>query len=152
MPLIPLTDNIESNNDPVDNPQLTHEEWLQKVLKILQDGCISLLDFVLNILDDQNSKFSIHRNRFFMNPSRKLGQLLDRLFEDKQSNLILLSWMEPHAIVLVSDKVAKEMDEIKGALEGKICMIAPESLLTWDINLVIGPLVQKSAPTLGHLL
>ncbi|KAN0073710.1 hypothetical protein V8E55_011964 [Tylopilus felleus] len=60
--------------------------------------------------------------------------------------------MEPHAIALVLDKVAKEMDEIKGALEGKICTITPESLLTWDINSVIGPLVQKSAPTLGHLL
>ena len=152
MPLTPLTDNIESNDDPVDNPQLTREERLQKVLKILRDGCISLLDFVLDILDDRNSKFSIHLNRFFMNPSGKLGQLLDHLFEDKRSNPILLSWMEPHAIVLVSDKVAKEMDEIKGALEGKICMITPESLLTWDINSVIGPLVQKSAPTLGHLL
>ncbi|KAN0073709.1 hypothetical protein V8E55_011963 [Tylopilus felleus] len=83
MPLTPLTDNIESNDDPVDNPQLTREERLQKVLKILRDGCISLLDFVLDILDDRNSKFSIHRNRFFMNPSGKLGQLLDRLFEDK---------------------------------------------------------------------
>ncbi|KAI9573491.1 hypothetical protein HD554DRAFT_2013121 [Boletus coccyginus] len=60
--------------------------------------------------------------------------------------------MEPHTIDLVSNKITKEMDEVKVALEWKINAITPESLLTWDVNSFIGPLVEKSAPILGHLL
>ncbi|KAF8545684.1 hypothetical protein OG21DRAFT_1428847, partial [Imleria badia] len=58
----------------------------------------------------------------------------------------------PHAIGLVSDTVIKEMDAVKTALAWSIDTTTPESLLQWDVNAFIGPLVENSAPTIGHLL
>ncbi|KAF9228025.1 hypothetical protein BS17DRAFT_416933 [Gyrodon lividus] len=44
------------------------------------------------------------------------------------------------------------MDEIKSALAWTINTTTPDSLLTWDVNAFIGPCVDSSAPTLGHIL
>ena len=60
--------------------------------------------------------------------------------------------MESQAIELVSDKVAKEMDDIKVTLTWTINTTTPENLLAWGIDAFIGPGVDNSAPILGHLL
>lgn len=60
--------------------------------------------------------------------------------------------MEPHAIELVSNKVGGEMDEIKTALTWNINTTTPDRLLAWDIDSIIGPLVERSAPALSQVL
>ena len=111
-----------------------------------------MLDFVLDILNTRKAEFSTYWDRFFANPSGKLSKLLDCILEDRGGRAVLLSWMEPHAIDLILNKVAKEMDKVKVALEWKINTITPDSLLTWDVDSFIGPLIEKSAPVLGRLL
>ena len=155
---MPLARNINII-DPIDeiikNAQWTHDDRLRVVLKILRKGWISLLDFILYILQSKPDKSDLivtYRDRFFDNPSSKFIKLLDCIIEDKQGYALMLSWMEPHAIRLVSDKVSKEMDAIKTALTWSINTTTPESLLTWNIDMFISPLVDNNAPTLGRIL
>lgn len=139
---------MDYDDDTNDDTRCSKEERLQKVLKILRDGRISLVDFILDILDPRNDEFSTYQTRFFSNRSGKLEKLLDRMFEDQRGRTVLFLY----AVKLVSNKIAKEMDEVKAALEWKISNITPECLLTWVIDLFIGPLIEKSAPVLGQLL
>ena len=113
-----------------------------------------MLNFFLDILNTRKAEFSTssYQDCFFANPSGKLGKLLDCMLEDKGGCVVLLSWMEPHAVEFISNKITKEMDEVEVALKWKINTITPESLLTWDIDSFIGLLVEKSAPILSHLL
>ncbi|KAG9310660.1 hypothetical protein JVU11DRAFT_9244 [Chiua virens] len=112
----------------------TRDERLRMALKTLRDGRISLLDFILHVLRSSNDEFKTYRARFFTNPSGKLTELLDHIFEDKHGRPIVLSWMEPRAITLVLGKVSKEMDDMKTALAWTINTTTPENLLTWTID------------------
>ena len=146
---------IDPIDEIIENARWTHDDRLRAVLKILRKGRISLLDFILYILQsepDKSDSIATYRDRFFDNPSSKLIKLLDCIIEDKQGYALVLSWMEPHAIRLVSDKVSKEMDAIKTALTWLINTTTPESLLTWNVDAFIGPLVDNNAPTLGRIL
>ena len=155
---MPLTHNaniIDPIDEIIKNARWTHDDWLRVVLKILRKGQISLLDFILYILQskpDKSDSIVTYQDHFFDNPSSKLIKLLDCIIEDKQGYALVLSWMEPHAIRLVSDKVSKEMDAIKTALTWLINTTTPESLLTWNVDAFISPLVDNNAPTLGHIL
>ncbi|KAN0077244.1 hypothetical protein V8E55_011099 [Tylopilus felleus] len=86
-----------------------------------KDGCISLLDLILRILQLDKADFRTYQDRFFENPIGRLSKLLDYTFEDKEGHTVVLSWMKPHAIELVSDKVSMEMDVTK-------------TVLTWTVD------------------
>ena len=155
MPLAHNTNIIDPIDEIIENTQWTHNDWLWVILKILQKGWISLLNFILYILQskpDKSNSIATYWDCFFNNPSSKLIKLLDCIIEDKQGYALMLLWMEPHAIRLVSDKVSKEMDAIKTALTWSINTTTPESLLTWNVDVFISPLVDNNAPTLGHIL
>ena len=136
----------------VNGTHYTHDKWLQMALKILQDSRISLLNFILHVHWSSKNEFKTYQIHFFKNQSGKLTELLDYLFEDKHGQPTVLSWMEPWAIKLVSDKVAKEMDDIKVTLTWTINTITPENLLAWGVDTFIGLAVDNSALILGHLL
>ena len=155
MPLARNANIIDPIDKIIENPQWTHNDQLWVVLKILQKGRISLLNFILYILQSEPDKSDsnvTYWDRFFNNPSSKLIKLLDCIIEDKQGYALMLSWMEPHTIRLVSDKVSKEMDAIKTALTWSINTTTPESYLTWNVDVFIGLLVDNNAPTLGRIL
>ena len=94
---------MDYDDDTNDDTRYSKEERLQKVLKILRDGRISLVDFILDILDPQNDEFSTYQTRFFSNRSGKLEKLLDRMFEDQRGRTVLFLY----AVKLVSNKIAK---------------------------------------------
>ena len=151
MPLAHNVNIIDPIDEIIENARWTRDDRLRVVLKILRKGRISLLDFILYILQsepDKSDSIATYRDRFFDNPSSKLIKLLDCIIEDKQGYALVLSWMEPHAIRLVSDKVSKEMDAIKTALTWSINTTTPER----NVGAFIGPLVDNSAPTLGRIL
>ena len=155
MPLACNANIIDPIDEIIENMRWTHDDQLQVVLKILQKGWILLLDFILYILQsepDKSDLIATYQDHFFNNPSSKLIKLLDCIIEDKQGYALMLLWMEPHTIRLVSDKVSKEMDAIKTALTWLINTTTPESLLTWNVDAFIGPLVDNNAPTLGRIL
>jgi len=143
---------MESDNELTLGSQHGHDKRITKVLKILQKSRLSILDFLLHVLQSDKPEFATHRDRFIANPSGKLTKLLDHILDDKRGRVVLSSWFEKHAMEVVSDKVAKEMDEIKTALAWTINNTTLETLLTWDIDGFIGPLVNTKAPTLGSIL
>ena len=113
------------------------------MLKILRDSQILILDLLLDILQSDNPEFMKHQAGFLVNLSGKLVKLLDCIFEDKHGH---------SAVYIISDMVVKEMEDIKTSLKWTINSTTPDTLLTWDINMIIGPLVENKAPTLGCLL
>lgn len=144
--------NLNDGNADGTTSRYTRDERLKAALKILRDGRISVLDFILDVLRSNDPEFKTYQARFFENQSGKLAELLDCIFEDKRGQPIFLSWMEPRLIELVSDKVSMEMDDIKVALAWTIKNTTPESLLAWDVDAVISPLVDSTAPIPGRLL
>ena len=122
------------------------------MLKILHDSQISILDLLLDIQQSDNPEFMKHQAGFLANPSGKLVKLLDHVFEDKHGRSAVMSWVEQLAVDIISDMVMKEMEDIKTSLKWTINNTTPDTLLTWDINMIIGLLVENKAPTLGCLL
>ena len=77
--------------------------------------------------------------------------MLDLVFENDCGRAHLLRWMEPHAIELVSDWIAHEMDDVKKALGATVSSITPETLRKWDVNTFVGSVVDEKAPITGHI-
>ena len=123
---------MESDNEPTLGPQHSHDERLQQVLKILRDGRLSILDFLLRFLQSDKPEFTTHRDRFFANPSGKLTKFLDQVLDDKRERVVLSSWFEQRTIQVILDTVTKEMDEVKTALAWTINNTTPETLLSWE--------------------
>jgi hypothetical protein len=143
---------MESDDEVTLGSQYGPDERIKRVLKILRDGRLSILDFLLRVLQSDKPEFTTHRDRFFANPSGKLTKFMDHMLDDRRGRVALSSWFEQRAIGVISDKVTKEMDEVKTALAWTINNTTPEALLTWDIDGFISPLVNAKAPTLGSIL
>ncbi|KAH0832143.1 hypothetical protein J3R83DRAFT_13053 [Lanmaoa asiatica] len=147
--------------DPGDNMDIDHvaaargtarDEHIRQALQILRQGRISLLDCLFDVLDPSKQEFAVQRRNFLANSSGKFTRLLDLIFETDSGRKHLLDWMEPHAIDLVSDRIASEMDDVKRRLGGTVTSITPESLRIWDINTFIGSVVNEKAPITGRIL
>ncbi|KAF8132995.1 hypothetical protein EV363DRAFT_1583268 [Boletus edulis] len=131
-------------------------ERIQRAIHVLQDGRLSLFTAFLRVLDPMQEDFATYRGHIYAcskdQPHGKLAQLLDCLFQDSRSKAQLLAWMEPHALRLVARKVYNEMDDVKHILSGTIDTISPELLLTWDINSMVGKIMEERAPVLSEIL
>ena len=101
---------------------------LNKKYQDSQQGRISLLDCILDILDPSKLEFILSRKLFLSNPSGKLIQMLDLIFENDHGHVHLLCWVEPHATDLLCTKISDEMDNVKRSLGGTLGSITPESL------------------------
>ena len=78
----------------------------------------------------------------------KLCILFDLILSDTLGGPLFRDWIGAQAIKIVSGKIYNEMDEVKDALRGTIGSITPEFLTTWDINLTMTRVMDKTAPTL----
>ncbi|KAG2355110.1 hypothetical protein BDR07DRAFT_1427207 [Suillus spraguei] len=123
--------------------------WMSAV-KILLDGRISIMDFILTILDPSELDFAYNRDWIY-NRSRqekesstgqgqkgKLEKMFDRLFADSRGRARILD--------------CNKMDMVKEALHGTLDSITPEFLSTWDLNSAMQNVVVPKAPVLHHIL
>ncbi|KAF9234843.1 hypothetical protein BU15DRAFT_78605 [Melanogaster broomeanus] len=145
-------DEMHLDNTGVGGTRLGRHERIKNALQILRLGRISLLDLILSVLDPSEPDFAVYRTRFFTDRSGKFTKLLDHILKNDHGRVHLLRWMEPHALRLVCQTIASEMDEVKSALAGTIKSITPESLLTWDVNTFIRSVIDECAPTTGQIL
>jgi hypothetical protein len=141
------------------SPRLSPHKRIKSVLKILREGRISVLDFLLSILDPSEIEFSFNRDRIYNYPAKekgnstgKLEQLLDCMFADSRGRARMLKWFRPHAVDYVSDVVSTEMDAVKEDLRGALDIITLEFLLTWNLNSMMDNTVGPKAPVLRRLL
>jgi hypothetical protein len=86
------------------SPRLSSHERIKSALKILRDGRISIMDFILTILDPSELDFAYNRDWIY-NQSRqekesitgqgkkgKLEKMFDRLFADSRGRARILDW------------------------------------------------------------
>lgn len=87
---------------------------------------------LIKVLDLSEKDFAMYRDRVYASPkdqpTGKLGRLLDIIHDDSHSRSQLLSWMEPHAIRQLMNKVHNGMDSIKESLRLKILPLHLNSL------------------------
>ena len=63
-----------------------------------------------------------------------------------------MHWVEQLAMDIISERIVKEMEDIKTLLMWTINNTTLDILLTWDIDMFIGLLIKNKAPTLGCIL
>lgn len=147
---------VDYDNNDLDlnaaDTRCSRDEHIRKVLQFLHLGRILLLDCILDILDPSKLDFMVFQKLFLSNPSGKLTQMLDLIFEDDCGRAHLLCWMTPHATDLLCMKISDEMDDVKRLLGGTLGSITLESLRAWDVNTFIGSVVNKKAPITSHIL
>jgi hypothetical protein len=122
---------------------------IKSALKILCDGHISIIDFILTVLDPLEVNFAYNRDWIY-NHSRqekenitgqgkkgKLEKMFDYLFADLCGQAQILDWFCPHEIAYVSNTVSNEMDMVKEALCRTLNSVTLEFLSTWDLYLTM---------------
>ncbi|KAG2105801.1 uncharacterized protein F5147DRAFT_701975 [Suillus discolor] len=97
-----------SFTDPMITPssRLSSTERIKSVIKILRDGRISILDFMLKILDPSEACFAYNRDRIFncsrqektsvdvgKPPVGKLEKMFDCLFADSRGHTRMMEWV-----------------------------------------------------------
>jgi len=86
-------------------------ERVRAAIKILRDGHISILDFMLKIIDLSEPDFAYNRDRIYncsrqektsvdvgKCPEGKFGNMFDYLFADSRGRTCMMEWFRPHAI------------------------------------------------------
>ena len=135
--------------------RLSQNERIQQAIDILQEGRLSLLTVLIKVLDLLKKDFSAYRGGFYActkdQPTRKLAKLLDKIWSDSWGHSQILTWMEPHMLSHVTQRVSDEMDGIKDSLWGKISSITWDMLINWDMTLIIEAITQH-VPLLTEIL
>ncbi|KAG0694680.1 hypothetical protein DFH29DRAFT_1006128 [Suillus ampliporus] len=128
------------------SPRLSQHEHIKSAIKILQDRCISILDFMSTILDLSQLDFTVNCDQIYYSSKEekenlkdkssqeKLEQVLDYMFANSQGCSQLLNWFHPHAVTYVCETVSTKMDAMKEDLQGMLDSITLKFLLTWDLN------------------
>jgi hypothetical protein len=136
--------------------RLSPDERIQRALEILRSGRLSVLDFMIKILDPQEPTYATHRDRLYAIPKSqttgKLVKLLDLIYDDKRGREQITRWMEPHAVELMAKKVYQEMDTVKVSLRQPIDSVTPELLRNWDLNSMMDSVVKDRSPILHRTL
>lgn len=140
------------------NRMSTHDR-INSALQILRDGRISILDFLVTILDPADASYATYRDRLYV-PSVKeknsgtgrLEKVLDFLWEDPRSHGRVLEWMRPHAISSICNTVYREMDNIKRSFHATLESVTPELLLSFDVETTIASVAREKAPVLYQII
>ncbi|KAG1721430.1 uncharacterized protein EDB91DRAFT_1087665 [Suillus paluster] len=118
--------------------RLSSTERIKAAIKILRDGHISILDFMLKILNPSEACFAYNRDCIF-NCSRQEKMSVD-------------VGKAPVGKLEKMFDCFQEMDAVKEVLRGTLDSITLEFLLTWDLNSTIQNTVILKAPVLNSIL
>ncbi|KAF8811265.1 hypothetical protein BYT27DRAFT_7221623 [Phlegmacium glaucopus] len=90
---------------------------------------------ILEILDEYNPEYWSYRHELYKEKSSKLALILECITGSLAGKHKLWTWMCPHALQLVQEIVAEEMDVVNGAniLPG-IAAITPEYIESWSVE------------------
>ncbi|KAG0699922.1 hypothetical protein DFH29DRAFT_934655 [Suillus ampliporus] len=131
--LVDITGDLPSSTsftDPMITPssRLSSMECIKAAVKILRDGHISILDFMLKILDPSEACFAYN---------------CDRIFNCSRQEKTSVDVGKPPV-----GKLEKMFDCLFADSGGTLDSITPEFLLMWDLNSTIQNAVVSKAPVL----
>ncbi|KAG1896306.1 uncharacterized protein F5891DRAFT_1193331 [Suillus fuscotomentosus] len=118
--------------------RLSPHEHVKSVVKILREGRMSILDFILRILDPSQPDFMYNRDWIY-NPSKVEKE---NSGDGQRSGFILT------AVAYISLTVSNEMDAVKEALHGTLDSVTLQFLSMWDLSTTIQDKVTLKAPIL----
>lgn len=80
---------------------------VQNALDFLRSGDISPTEMFTMLLDESQVEFALFRKAFYADRnSRRIEELLDRIWSSTDGNVTLTNWMMPHAIKLVCGTIS----------------------------------------------
>jgi hypothetical protein len=85
----------------------------------------------------------------FLSPEnwKTLEDVLTKIFDSEKTAELKCDWMLPRAIKLVCEVIHGEMEAAKHYLQINIKDITPEFIKKWDINDIMGRIVEHVTPT-----
>src|SRR6266702_5118367 len=114
--------------------KMSQNERIEKALGLLKDGRLSPFDLVLEVLDDENAKYTGYRNELYKVGNQKLSKILDSILATDSGKQKLWSWMRPHALKIVCEVIDEEMDSVtKEELLPGISAITPDFIKSWAV-------------------
>ncbi|KAG0695284.1 hypothetical protein DFH29DRAFT_1005622 [Suillus ampliporus] len=139
--------------------QMSTHECISSTLKILRDGRISILDLLVKIMDPSQMLYSTYQDHMYvpLATEKQLGngrleKVLDFLWDDPQSHVCVLEWMQPHALSYVCDTMYGEMDQVKQCLHVTLNTITPKLLLACNVETTLSSVVHEHAPVLCKII
>ena len=133
-------------------PRISQAQQVHNVLGGLRDGCLSLLDALLMVINPTSTEFSRHRAKIYEGGGSKLRQVLDTIMSDEEGSGILVDWMRPYAIQQVCDTVKDEMEALGKDFCTSIPEITPTYIKEWTMEKNIGIPANTRAPTLLQVI
>lgn len=133
-------------------PRVPMMTLLLSILRDLQHFTFTVLDLLGCVIDGQGA-FGGFWNTFFSPRLQDvLLQFLDKLSEDPKGHGILLDWMFPHSVVLVQERIHKEIEDAKPHLQMKTSEVTPSFIETWDIHHIMEPVTCDITSTLTSII
>jgi hypothetical protein len=133
-------------------PKTARLDAALQALKFLSKKKISVTELTGLILDGEGD-FLGYRNTIFAENNRKpLKDVLTRILADKKGRELTRDWMLPYAVDLVCEEVHCEMEEAKPSLRMDTNEVTTEFAHSWDIDQIMGPVVEKITPTWSAIL
>ncbi len=132
---MPLSDpSIARRGVGSHSSRMSRTERIEKALGLLKDGRLSPFDLVLEVLDDENAKYTGYRNELYKVGNQKLSKILDSILATDSGKQKLWSWMRPHALKIVCEVIDEEMDSVtKEELLPGISAITPDFIKSWAV-------------------
>ena len=144
--------NLESVIPRVYKPATPRVKSVESVLDILRNARMGLLEFFSLVLEAPESSFAYYRSSFYSeHSSNQLSHLFDLIWKDEKGHEALKTWMFPHALELICEKIHLEMEDTKPLLQMSTNDVTPEFIENFDIENIMEP-AAKNTPVWTQIL
>ena len=94
------------------SPQLlTPDERINNVLTILQDLRVSPMDLLLVTLSP-HTQYKAYKDSFYHGNTHAVSRFLNVVEAEKHGHEKLMAWVRSHALRIVLEEIAREMDAL----------------------------------------
>lgn len=114
--------------------RMSREDRITSAIATLKGRRLSPFDLIIEILDNDNAEYHGYRTELYKPGNSKLSKILDSILGTDSGKQKLRSWMQPHALEIVSEVIDEEMDAIsqKDILPG-VSAITPDFIKSWTV-------------------
>ncbi|KAJ3516127.1 hypothetical protein NMY22_g14280 [Coprinellus aureogranulatus] len=118
---------------------------IKEAARLLVDAGIPPTEFLLTILDDEQSCFEPLRTKFFDKKNHhRILTVLEKVKTNKQTKDMFDEWMHPIAVDYVIETVDEEIERAKPALLMYTNEITPKYAQEWDVEKIMEPVLNSS--------
>ena len=143
---------LESVIPRVYKPATPRVKSVESVLDVLRNASMGLLEFLSLVLEAPESSFAYYRSSFYSeHSSSRLSHLFNLIWKDEKGHEALKTWMFPHALKLICEKIHLEMEDTKPLLQMSTNDVTPEFIENFDVENIMEP-AAKNTPVWTQIL